>query len=404
MSNRIGTRILGRETSALLVDPRVLILCGSFTTAIMFGALLSPALPEISDQFSGASKQNVGWVLTIQTLFIVLSLPVVGVLTDRVGPRRILPMALTSYAILGVACAFAPNFRSLLALRALQGVAYAGVIPVVTTLVSQTFHGDIEATVQGLLSTTTGVAGILYPAIGGMLVEISWRSTFLFYGSLLPLAYLAKRHFRSEQDSHYNSASTIGRVRRSIDQFGTRHLLAFSLGFTVFYLRLAIIAYLPFLALTSFDATPLEVGALLTSIGVLKMVSSSQIHRILQVVPISKQSMIGIGLSFAGASLVVLGFSRSFLWMMIGLSLFGISYGVTLPLNRSLLTSMTDAEHRGMTFALLSVMNNFGKTAAPITVGVLLASGLPIHDSFIVVGGGAVGLGGMMAVLPSGDP
>lgn len=401
MSNRIGTRILGQQTAALLVDPKVLVLCGAFTTAIMFGALLSPALPAISEQFAGASERNVGWVLTIQTLFIVLSLPFVGLLTDRVGPRRVLPVALASYAILGVACAFVPDFQSLLVLRALQGIAYSGVIPVVTTLVSQTFQGDIEASVQGLLSTTTGVAGILYPVIGGALVELSWRSTFLFYGALLPVAYFARRYFPKIEKPRSTNKSTFGRLQASLDQFGKGHIIAFSLGFTVFYLRLAIIAYVPFLALTSFDATPLEIGALLMSIGVLKMFSSTQIHRILQVAPFSKQSIIGIGLSFAGASLVLLGVSRTFVWMLLGLSLFGVSYGVTLPLNRSMLTTLTSPEHRGMTFSLLSVMNNFGKTVAPITVGLLLASGLSVHESFVAVGAVAAGFGVTMVLLPT---
>lgn len=96
--------------------------------------MLSPALPAISDHFPGATEANIGLVLTVQTVAIAISLPLVGIVADNVGARRILQISLGLYTLFGAGCVLAPSYTALLALRALQGVAYSGIIPIVTSV------------------------------------------------------------------------------------------------------------------------------------------------------------------------------------------------------------------------------------------------------------------------------
>ena len=92
----------------------------TFTSLLGF-PIISPALPAVRDAL-GISTENIGWIMAAYSLPGIFFMPLSGLLADRYGKRRILFPSVFLFALAGGACAFAPNFETLIFLRFLQGI------------------------------------------------------------------------------------------------------------------------------------------------------------------------------------------------------------------------------------------------------------------------------------------
>jgi MFS transporter, DHA1 family, multidrug resistance protein len=139
-----------------------------------------PSFPAIASEFSLTDWQ-MQQTITIYMLPFALMTLVQGPLSDALGRRPVVLGGLLVYAVASVACVFAPNYASLLAFRAVQGMS-AGVGMAVGRAIVRDLHDGPEA--QRLMSTITmifGVAPALAPVIGGWIhVLLGWRSVFGF--------------------------------------------------------------------------------------------------------------------------------------------------------------------------------------------------------------------------------
>ena len=85
--------------------------------AVLGTSSITPAFPTIVREL-GVSSGQVGLLITVFTLPGIVMTPLLGVLSDRYGRKKILVPALLLFAIAGGACAFARDFNVLLALFA----------------------------------------------------------------------------------------------------------------------------------------------------------------------------------------------------------------------------------------------------------------------------------------------
>src|SRR4051812_50121607 len=84
-----------------------------------------PAFPEIARGLHTSASQ-VQLTLTACVAGLALGQLLIGPLSDRLGRRRPLIAAMSTYALASVACALAPSVLVLTGLRLLQGLAGAG--------------------------------------------------------------------------------------------------------------------------------------------------------------------------------------------------------------------------------------------------------------------------------------
>lgn len=154
-----------------------------------------PALPDISRQLQATDAQA---QLTITGLLIGLGLGqlVIGPLSDAVGRRRPLLLGLLGHALMSVLCALAPTITILAVTRTLQGVAGAAVAVVSMAMVRDLFVGIRAAQMLSRLTLVLGLAPILAPSLGSLLLKITeWRGIFAALAlaaiSLLVLAFKA---------------------------------------------------------------------------------------------------------------------------------------------------------------------------------------------------------------------
>jgi EmrB/QacA subfamily drug resistance transporter len=148
------------------------------TVVFLDSTVVNVALPAIAgDLDAGLAGQQ--WVVEAYMLTLVSLLLVGGSLGDQLGRRRVFVVGLLAFGATSILCAVAPSVELLIGARALQGIAGALLVPGSLAIVAATFEGPARGRAVGTWTAWTGIATVLGPAGGGVLVEaLSWRAIF----------------------------------------------------------------------------------------------------------------------------------------------------------------------------------------------------------------------------------
>nr|WP_296064185.1 multidrug effflux MFS transporter [uncultured Actinoplanes sp.] len=138
-----------------------------------------PSLPTIAvDLHAGAAAVQL--TLTGTLVGLGLGQLLVGPLSDAVGRRLPLLAGVAVHVLASVLCVLAPNLTTLGTLRVLQGLGAAAAAVVAMAVVRDLFSGLAAAKLLSRLMLVIGVAPILAPTIGGLVLNwSSWRGVFV---------------------------------------------------------------------------------------------------------------------------------------------------------------------------------------------------------------------------------
>lgn len=179
--------------------------------AFLDGAIVNVALPAIQHDLGGglAAQQ---WVVDAYLLTLGSLILIAGSLSDLLGRKRILQIGLWGFGAASLMCALAPTSESLIVFRALQGMAGALLVPSSLALIIATFSGAAQGKAIGSWTAWTGIAFVLGPLVGGVLVDqASWR--WIFAINVLPIAvtlYLIARIKAPRPKSDMSSVDFLG--------------------------------------------------------------------------------------------------------------------------------------------------------------------------------------------------
>ncbi|MBC8076750.1 MAG: multidrug effflux MFS transporter [Chloroflexales bacterium] len=138
-----------------------------------------PGLPALSQDLGGTAWQA-QFTLSACLLGLAGGQIVVGPLSDRLGRRGPLLVGLLAYTIASVLCALSPSVTALIALRFVQGVAGSAGIVIARAVVRDLYSGAAAARFFALTMAINGLAPILAPVLGGLLLAVTtWRTIFL---------------------------------------------------------------------------------------------------------------------------------------------------------------------------------------------------------------------------------
>jgi DHA2 family multidrug resistance protein len=90
--------------------------------------ILNVALPHIQGGLS-ASQDQVAWALTSYIVCSAIRMPLTGWLAGRFGIKPIFLASVSAFTAASALCGMAASLEQLVAFRALQGIAGAGLIP-----------------------------------------------------------------------------------------------------------------------------------------------------------------------------------------------------------------------------------------------------------------------------------
>ncbi|MDH3506338.1 MAG: MFS transporter [Gammaproteobacteria bacterium] len=151
-------------------------------TGVLIGALdiaiVGPALPAIQSDFELDSRA-LSWIFNIYILFHLLGAPLMAKLSDRFGRRSVYMANIALFAVGSLVVASAPAFGILLLGRAIQAFGAGGIFPVAAAVIGDTFPPERRGRALGLVGAVFGVAFLLGPLLGGILLRYSWHWLFL---------------------------------------------------------------------------------------------------------------------------------------------------------------------------------------------------------------------------------
>ena len=173
----------------------------NFRSILILGALSAfgplaidfylPAFPAMALAF-GTDEQHVQ--LTLAAYFLGLSIGqlVYGPIADRFGRRVPLLSGVVLFTLASLACAFAPNLEWLMGARFIQALGGCAGMVISRAIVSDKCDAVGSAKVFSQLMLVMGLAPILAPMLGGLLVNTTgWQSIFLVLTGFSALAGLA---------------------------------------------------------------------------------------------------------------------------------------------------------------------------------------------------------------------
>jgi MFS family permease len=156
-------------------------LLGLLFAGVLMGALdiavIGPALPAIKSEFI-ISTRDASWIFNIYLLLHLVSVPLMAKLSDSYGRRYIYIIDVMLFAIGSLLIVFSWNFELLLIGRAIQGFGAGGIFPVASAVIGDTFPKEKQGSALGMIGAVFGLAFILGPIIGGVLLMFSWHLIF----------------------------------------------------------------------------------------------------------------------------------------------------------------------------------------------------------------------------------
>jgi len=156
-------------------------------------AIVGPALPAIRETFDVGARA-LPWVFSIYVLLYVVGTPLLAKHADRRGRRPAFVQSLALFAVGSSLAAAATSFSMLLVGRAVQAFGASGVLPAATAVIADTVPLERRGRVLGLIGASFGLAFLIGPLLGALLLPWSWRWLFVVNVPIaITLMLLARR-------------------------------------------------------------------------------------------------------------------------------------------------------------------------------------------------------------------
>ncbi|QCI14762.1 multidrug effflux MFS transporter [Pseudomonas putida] len=150
-----------------------------------------PAFPAMAQAFA-TDEQHVQTTLAAYFLGLSIGQLAYGPVADRFGRRKPLLFGVTLFTLASLACAYAPNLDTLIVARFVQALGGCAGMVLSRAIVSDKCDAVGSAKVFSQLMLVMGLAPILAPMLGGVLVNLAgWQSIFLALSLFSAAALLA---------------------------------------------------------------------------------------------------------------------------------------------------------------------------------------------------------------------
>jgi YNFM family putative membrane transporter len=170
---RVGTPEFRRINVALF--------CAGFVTFVTLYDV-QPLLPVFAKEF-GISPALASLPLSCATIALALGMLIAGTVSETVGRRSIMTVALFLTSLLALATIFSHSFESLLLLRMLQGLVLAGVPSVAMAYLGEEMDAQAVGYAMGLYISGNALGGMTGRVGSALLCEfVPWHTAITLIG------------------------------------------------------------------------------------------------------------------------------------------------------------------------------------------------------------------------------
>lgn len=361
---------------SLLSDQRLLIVLLVAVTGSLSGNVASPALPGVAGHFD-LSAARVGLVMTAFTVPTMVAVPLTGVLADTYGRRRVVVPSLVCFGLAGVAVGFSDSFGGVLVLRAVQGAAFAGVMPLSVTMLGDLYSGATGSAAQGFRVTLNGLSAAVFPVVVGVLVGLSWSYPFFIYGLAIPVAVAAYVGLPETGEPSGGDRSLSAKFRAYGRDFRVetrsseiRTLLAG--GFARDLVRLAVMTFVPLFAVQGLGASPAVAGAIIGVRGLVRLFVSPLAGSV--VARTSQTWALLVALALTALGVVLMGLATGAMVLAAAVALYGVGDGLFAPVLKNAVTDVTDPNYRAGVVNGMQLLKSGAQSLSPVVFGAVIVT------------------------------
>ena len=345
---------------------------------LVFAALLSafgpfmtdlylPAFPELMEYF-GTTTSLIQLSLTFGVIGLAAGQLVIGPLSDKYGRRRPLILSLTVFVVSTLICLLCRDVITFICFRLLQGIAAAGGVVISRSIAVDLYEGKEFTRFFAMLSAVQGLAPIVAPIAGGLLLGITdWRGIFAVL-LLIGVAILAAafRFRESLPEERRQTGSVLATFANFRSVLGNKHFVCYMLiqSFAIGVL-FAYISSSPFIFQTEYGLTPVMYSVCFAFNGLAIMTGNLIVPRFG-----SEERALGIGACCLLIASLVLAVCLMGGWSVvaieIGFLVLLFCVGMVLPTSTSLALAL-ERKNSGNASAMLGFFQfTFAGLVAPL--------------------------------------
>ncbi|MBN6206421.1 MFS transporter [Ralstonia pickettii] len=147
--------------------------------AALDNGIISAALTTINRSFEVSANWG-AWGVTIYTLGLAISIPIVGKISDRYGRRKLFLVEVGIFGLGSLLVALSPNFGFYLVARFIQAMGGGGIFIIGSSHVLSTFPVSKQGKALGILGGMNGIGAVLGPNIGSIILDLTGNWHYLF--------------------------------------------------------------------------------------------------------------------------------------------------------------------------------------------------------------------------------
>ncbi|WP_022891416.1 DHA2 family efflux MFS transporter permease subunit [Agromyces subbeticus] len=160
------------------------------------------------------------WVTSAYLLAYAVPLLITGRLGDRFGPKRVYLAGLVVFTLASLWCGLSGDITTLIAARAVQGLGAALMTPQTMAVIARVFPPNQRGAAMGLWGSVAGVATLVGPILGGVLVDsLGWEWVFFVNVPVGVVAFVAAWRFVPDLEKHGHRFDWLGVVLSAVGMF-----------------------------------------------------------------------------------------------------------------------------------------------------------------------------------------
>ncbi|MFJ3380082.1 DHA2 family efflux MFS transporter permease subunit [Curtobacterium sp. NPDC090217] len=199
--------------------PALWALVVGFFMILVDSTIVSVATPTIAAKLD-ADINAVIWVTSAYLLAYAVPLLITGRLGDRFGPKVLYQTGLVVFTLASLWCGLSGSIEMLIVARVVQGLGAAMMTPQTMSVITRMFPPQNRGAAMGLWGATAGIASLVGPIAGGLLVDgFGWEWIFFVNVPVGVVAFVLAQRLVPSFDRHQHRFDVLGIVLSAVGMF-----------------------------------------------------------------------------------------------------------------------------------------------------------------------------------------
>jgi MFS family permease len=393
----------------IVVASVTMILTATSGARFLYGVVLKP----VSEEF-GWSRADLTGAVLVNMVILSMFQPGLGLLVDRIGPRRILIGGITIQSLCLIPLSMVTELWQIYAVYGvIMAVGFAATSPVNTTSLVSGWFRDRRGVALAIATSGSAFGQLLIVPLAALTLEhLDWPAVYRGLALLLavimvPVAVLLVREAPARPAGHDSRLSLQGQTRGADrPSAGLREALNtsafwvlafgfFACGFTMAIANTHFLAFADDMGMTSTEAADVvAVTAFFSILGSVSLGVAADRFR--------KHQVLALTYALRGAAFVLLLWLAGGNWLYFYAIVLGISWTATTPLTAAIAADLFGPLRIGVIFGSMFTFMNIGFGAGAFIDG--LTYDVTGGYSAALVANAVLGFLAALAVLTAGKP